>query len=197
LGVASILGQSIIFHPSGDPPGFWAFSSGDQVLVDIGWSSYERAVRIEATDGVWRVHFGGWRTIRCVVEGPEHQARLWYAGGLLAGVAEVLDGRRFELFTQRDLKHGRWSGIDDEWGDGVVRATGHIGIRGVWSEVHITPEPRHADLVWPLLYLSGGLRILKQRNPLARLLALLQGADQTISRLMAPLAKGPSEGWIS
>ena len=167
------------------------------MLVDIGWSSYERAVRIEAADGVWRVHFAGWRVIRCVLEGPEHEARLWYAGGLLSGVAEVPDGRRFDLFTQRDRKHGRWSGIDDERGDGVLRAKGHIGMRGVWAEVHITPESRHADLVWSLLYLWGGLRILKHRNPLARLFALLQGADQTFNRLMEPLGKGPSEGWIS
>jgi hypothetical protein len=194
---AELSGRVLAFQPTGDPPGAWAFTRGEATLAELLWSREERAVRIDALGDVWRARFAGGHVLDGVIEAPDGSPRLLYGGGLSTGVALSRRGAPYELFVASDWRRGRWSGVDDVEGEGVLRATFRLGSDGLGSEVRLSPEPRHREDLWPLLFLWGGLRVFGQGRPFFRLLSLRvsrRAAERALHRLLASLAAGDRGG---
>jgi hypothetical protein len=166
------LGRSVVFHPSGDPPGAWAYTLDDEPVAELSWSRDEGVVRVEALGGVWRSRFEGRRVLGGLVESPDGRALLAYGGGLVTGLARSRRGASYVFFAQSDWRRGSWTGVDDSEGGEVIRAAGRLGPDGLWSEVVVTPDSRHMEDFWPLLILWGSLRVLGQDRPLIRMFSI-------------------------
>ena len=164
---STLLGRTLAWHGTSDPPGGWAYSVDDLDIAELEWSRDEGLVRAESDSGVWRVRpFGGF-LLRCVVSDAEEEPRLVYAGSVGRGLMESREGRRFVLFSQASFREGPWLGIDDAEGTGVLRMRTRFR-PGPWMEVAVTPDPTYARHVAGLLVLWGALRILESRRPWLR-----------------------------
>jgi len=160
----SLLGRTVVWRPSPDPPGSWAFVLEDEVIAELEWS--DGGVRVEFPDEVGRMDvWGAWMIRAVLVSGEKDVPRLWYAGTLFRGLARCRDGRGFTFVRGLDRRVGPWTGFDDAEGTGVLRARGRVGGGAVWSEVDVTPDPVFSAAVGPLLVLWGALRIVHPRRP--------------------------------
>jgi hypothetical protein len=184
-------GQVIDFHSTNDPPGGWAFTLRGAVLADLAWSREERVVRIEALEEVWWGRFSRGRVFGGVIEAAGGSPQLLYGGGLATGVAASRGGADYELFAALDWRHGAWAGIDDAGGSAVLRARGGLGRRGPAFEVELSPEPRHRQDLWPLVFLWGSLRILRLRRPFGGILPVRtsrRAAERALGRILESLS---------
>ncbi|MGD8319340.1 MAG: hypothetical protein PVJ02_02760 [Gemmatimonadota bacterium] len=159
-----VLGRTVTFQPSGDPPGAWAFLLDDEVLAEVEWS--DGGVRVDAADEVARLDVSGMFMVRAVLA-PVTADRpgLWYAGNLWRGLAVCREGRGFTLVRGLDGGIGPWTGFDDAEGNPVVRIRGRVGRGGFWDEITVTPDLLYARSAGPLLVLWGALRLLRVARP--------------------------------
>jgi len=160
----SLLGRTVVWRASPDPPGSWAFTLGDEVVAQLDWS--DGGIRVEFSDEVGRMEVSGTFMVRAVlVSGEKDVPRLWYAGNLFRGLARCREGRGFTFVRGLDRRVGPWTGFDDAEGAGVLRARGRVGGGDVWYEVQVTPDPVFSGAVAPLLVLWGALRLVHLRRP--------------------------------
>ena len=182
---STLLGRTLAWHRTSDPPGGWAYSADDLELAELEWSRDEGLVRAEGDDGVWRVRPSGSFLLRCVVSDADERPRLVYAGSVGRGLMQSREGRRFVLFSQANVRDGPWMGIDDTDGTGVLRIRNRFG-PGVWSEVAVTPDPVFGRHVGELLVLWGALRVLLGRRPWLSW-AIAATSDQNTRRVLDEL----------
>jgi hypothetical protein len=166
----SLLGRTVVWRGSPDPPGSWAFVLEDEVVAELEWS--DGGIRVELPGEVGRMQVWGTLMIRAIlVTGEKDVPRLWYAGNLVRGLARCREGRGFTFVRGLDRQVGPWTGFDDAEGAGVLRARGRVGGGAAWSEIAVTPDPVFSGAVGPLLVLWGALRIVHLRRPWLRFTA--------------------------
>lgn len=174
-----LLGRELDWHPIGDIPGTWAYSLDHRPITEFWWSPEAREVRAEAGTTVWRVPFRGVFLLRgATIRTDGGLPQLFFAGGLRKGLAEIPDGPRFTLFSQLHRALGPWAGIDDEYGNAVLRVQGRMGRGGIWSVIRVTPDRRYSIFIEPLLVLWGGLSIIRQKIPWLGVTTLAASAPQ-------------------
>jgi hypothetical protein len=154
----SLLGQTLAFRPLSGLFGDWGYSLDGEPLAGMHWSGSERSVRAECDNGAWQVLLPRGFLTRAVVSDAADRPRLVYAGGVSRGLSQAREGRRFFVYSRASPREGRWVGVDDLDGDGVLRMRGRTG-PGIWSEVNVTPAPVFGRFIVPLLLLVGSLQM--------------------------------------
>ena len=162
-----LIGRELEWHATGDMPGSWAYFLDGDLVADFSCSPEGREVRAEAEAEarVWRLLFHGAFLLRAgIYELPSEHPHLLFAGSLRRGLARHRTGQGFTLYSGLSRGIGPWVGIDDDQGNGVLRARGKVGGGVVGLSVTVTPDSRYADSVGSLLLLLGGLQVLRRKN---------------------------------
>ncbi|MGD2120954.1 MAG: hypothetical protein PVJ76_04380 [Gemmatimonadota bacterium] len=171
---SSVMGRDLGWHATGDTPVSWAYFLGGDMLAEFSWSPEDREVRAEVGTGVWSLPFRGLFLLQAgVYEASSEQPHLLFAGSLRRGLARHRKGLGFTLYTGLESGIGPWVGIDDEQGNGVLRARGRVGGGKIGLSVTVTPDSRYTAAVGPLLLLLGGLQVLRHKNRWLTLTTLL------------------------
>lgn len=162
--LASVLGRTVAFRSSADPPGSWAVTFDDVALAELAWE--DGIVRVETPEEVGRVSAAGTWMVRAVLAvGEADEPRAWYVGGIHRGLARCREGRGFTRVRGIERGVGPWEGFDDEVGRGVLRIRNRMGGGGVWSEIAVTPDHAFDASAGSLLVVWAALKIVGLRRP--------------------------------
>ncbi len=161
---ASLVGRTLAFRSSSDPPDGWVITLGDVALAELAWA--DGGVRVETPDEVGRVDVHGTWMVRALLSAGEADViRLGYVGSLHRGLARAREGAGFTFVRGVDRSVGPWEGFDDERERAVLRIRSRMAGGAVWSEITVAPERATATSAGLLVVLWGALRIVALKRP--------------------------------